>query len=308
MFAKFLHRPALAIVISLLIVFMGGLAINTLPISQFPSVAPPSVVVAVSYPGASAKVLIDSVLVILEQSINGVQDMRYMISDATSAGEATIQVIFEPGTDPNVAVMNVNNRVQMVKNNLPPIVEREGIVVMQNMASMLMYVNVFSTDKDVDQNFLYNFANVNILPEIKRIQGVGRATILGNRAYAMRIELNLDRMRAYNISAEDVMEAVADQSMIGSPGRLGQATGKNVADDRVRAHLGRALQQARAVRAHHPAGESRRRDSAPQGCRHASTLGSSFYDLYSDIDGKPSAAIVLKQSARLQRRPKLSRR
>ncbi|MCA9237123.1 MAG: efflux RND transporter permease subunit, partial [Planctomycetales bacterium] len=133
MFAKFLHRPALAIVISLLILFMGGLAINTLPISQFPSVAPPSVRVSVSYPGASAKILIDSTMVLLEQAINGVPNMRYMLGDATSAGEGTIQIIFEPGTDPNVAVMNVNNRVQMVKNNLPDIVQREGIIVMQNM-------------------------------------------------------------------------------------------------------------------------------------------------------------------------------
>ncbi len=163
MFARILHRPALAIVISLLILFLGGLSITMLPTSQFPTVAPPSVVVAVSFPGASAKVLVDSVLTILEQSINGVQDMRYMISDATSAGEATIQVIFKPGTDPNVAVMNVNNRVQAVRNNLPPIVDREGIIVMQNVSSMLMYVNVFSTDEKVDQNFLYNYANVNIL-------------------------------------------------------------------------------------------------------------------------------------------------
>jgi multidrug efflux pump subunit AcrB len=111
MFSKFLHRPALAIVISLLILFMGGLAINILPISQFPSVAPPSVRVSVSYPGASAKILVDSTLVLLEQAINGVPNMRYMIGDATSAGEGTIQVIFEPGTDPDVAVMNVNNRI-----------------------------------------------------------------------------------------------------------------------------------------------------------------------------------------------------
>ncbi|MFM7928237.1 MAG: efflux RND transporter permease subunit, partial [Pirellula sp.] len=149
MFSKFLHRPALAIVISLLILFMGGLAINILPISQFPSVAPPSVRVSVSYPGASAKILVDSTLVLLEQAINGVPNMRYMIGDATSAGEGTIQVIFEPGTDPDVAVMNVNNRTQMVKNNLPEIVQREGVIVMQNMTSMLMYINVYSTDPGV---------------------------------------------------------------------------------------------------------------------------------------------------------------
>lgn len=294
MFGRILHRPALAIVISLLILFLGGLSINVLPISQFPTVAPPSVVVTVSFPGASAKVLIESVLVILEQSINGVPNMRYMIGDATSAGEGTIQVIFEPGTDPNVAVLNVNNRVQAVKNNLPPIVQREGIVVMQNMSSMLMYVNIFSTDKNVDQNFLYNYASVNILNEIKRIRGVGRATILGNRAYAMRIELNLERMRAYNVSAEDIMEAVAEQSMIGSPGRLGQATGRTSQTiEYVLTWVGRydsPEQYENIIVRANPEGEILKlKDVATV------SLGSSFYDLYSDIDGLPSAAIVLKQ-------------
>ena len=119
MFSNILHRPALAIVISIIIVFLGGLSIKTLPISQFPSVAPPSVVVTVAYPGASANVLVDSVLVILEQAINGVQDMRYMASAATSAGEATIMIIFEPGTDPNVAVLNVQNRIQHREEQTP---------------------------------------------------------------------------------------------------------------------------------------------------------------------------------------------
>ncbi|MCA9170728.1 MAG: efflux RND transporter permease subunit, partial [Planctomycetales bacterium] len=295
MFSKFLHRPALAIVISLLILFMGGLAINVLPTSQFPSVAPPSVVVSVSYPGASAKILIESTMVILEQAINGVPNMRYMMGDATSAGEGTIQVVFEPGTDPNVAVMNVNNRVQAVKNNLPPIVQREGIIVMQNMSSMLMYVNIFSKDKNTDQNFLYNYATVNVLNEIARIPGVGRATILGNRAYAMRIQLNLDRMRAYKVDAEDVMEALADQSMIGSPGRLGQATGQtSQTKEYVLTWIGRYQTPEQygdiILRANSEGQILRLRDVAEV------TLGSSFYDLYSDIDGLPAAAIVLKQT------------
>ena len=245
--AGILYRPALAIVISVIILFLGGLAIKTLPISQFPSVAPPSVLVTVAYPGASANVLVDSVLIILEQAINGVPDMRYMASAATSAGEATIQIIFEPGTDPNVAVLNVNNRIQTVKNRLPPLVEREGIIVMQAMTSMLMYVNVFSTAEGVDQNFLYNYAFVNLLPEIKRIRGIGTATILGSRQYAMRVWLNLERMRAYNLSSEDVMKAIGEQSMIGSPGRLGPGDGQDVAVGRVRPDLGGALQQAGAV-------------------------------------------------------------
>lgn len=295
MFEKFLHRPVLAIVISLIILFLGGLAISSLPMSQFPSVAPPSVVVSVSYPGASANVLVDSVMVILEQAINGVQDMRYMIGDATSAGEGTIQIVFEPGTDPNVAVLNVTNRIQAVKNNLPPIVDREGVIIMQNMASMLMYVNVFSTDEGVDQNFLFNYASVELLPEIKRIPGVGRASILGNRAYAMRVELNLDRLRAYSISSEDVMKAIAEQSMIGSPGRLGQATGQTSQSiEYVLTWVGRyntTEQYENIIVKANPKGENvKLRDIATV------SLGSSFYDLYSDIDGNPSAAIVLKQT------------
>ncbi len=295
MFAKILHRPAFAIVVSLLILFMGGLAIVMLPISQFPSVAPPSVRVSVSYPGASANILIDSTMVILEQAINGVQGMRYMLGDATSAGEGTIQVIFEPGTDPNVAVMNVNNRVQAVKNNLPPIVEREGIIVQQNMTSMLLYVNVFSTDPNVDQNYLYNYATVNVQNELKRIQGVGSASILGNRAYAMRVELDVDRMRAYEVDAEDVMEALKDQSMIGSPGRLGQATGTTSQTlEYVLTWVGRYTtpeQYEQIIVRANPEGEILRLADIAK-----VTLGSSFYDLYSDIDGLPSAAIVLKQT------------
>jgi multidrug efflux pump subunit AcrB len=293
-FTKFLHRPALAIVISLLILFMGGLAIVSLPISQFPSVAPPSVVVAISFPGASAKILVDSTLVILERAINGVPDMRYMTSAATSAGEAAITITFEPGTDPNVAVLNVNNRIQMIKNQLPPIVEREGIIVMQNMPSMLMYVNVYSKDPNIDQNFLYNYVSSNMLPEIQRTRGVGRAQILGNRAYAMRVELDLERMRAYKVSSAEVMEAIKEQSMIGSPGRLGQATGRTSQTiEYVLTWVGRynkPEQYENIILKANPNGEILRlRDVAKV------TLGSSFYDLYSDIDGLPSASIVLKQ-------------
>src|SRR4051812_36079671 len=273
---------------------MGGLAILTLPISQFPSVAPPSVVVAISFPGASAKILVDSVLVILERAINGVPDMRYMTSAATSACEAAITITFEPGTDPNVAVLNVNNRIQMIKNQLPPIVEREGIIVMQNMPSMLMYVNVYSKDPNVDQNFLYNYVSSTMLPEIQRTRGVGRAQILGNRAYAMRVELDLERMRAYKVSSAEIMEAIKEQSMIGSPGRLGQATGRTSQTiEYVLTWVGRynkPEQYESIILRANPNGEILRlRDVAKV------ALGSSFYDLYSDIDGLPSASIVLKQ-------------
>lgn len=294
MFAQFLHRPTLAIVISIIILFLGALSIQTLPIAQFPSVAPPSVVVTVSYPGASAKVLVDSVLIILEQSINGVPNMRYMISDATSAGEGTITCVFEPGTDTNAAVVNVQNRVLTVRNRLPPLVEREGIIVMQAMKSMLMYVNIFSTNPKHTQNFIYNYAYANLLPEIKRVHGVGSARILGNRQYAMRVWLDLDRMRAYDVSAEEIMKTLGEQSMIGSPGRLGQATGKTSQSiEYVLTWVGRYNKPEQyeniIVRAN-PKGEVLRlKDIADI------ELGPSYYDIYSDIDGHPSAAIVLKQ-------------
>ena len=241
MFTKFLHRPALAIVISVLILFLGGLAINTLPVSQFPSVAPPSVVVTVAYPGASAEVLVDSVLIILEQAINGVQDMRYMASAATSAGEATIQIIFEPGTDPNVAVLNVNNRINIVKNRLPPIVEREGIIVLQNMTSMLMYVNIYSTDKDLDQNFLYNYVTVNVLArdqadpwrrqrQYSRQPPVCHAGLAQSRPHAC---LQCVRRRRHEGRQRTEHDRFARTTRPGD--------GQDVANRRVRPDLGRAL-------------------------------------------------------------------
>ncbi|GIW79362.1 MAG: multidrug transporter AcrB [Gemmatales bacterium] len=295
MFTRILHRPALAIVISILLLFVGGLGIATLPIEQFPSITPPTVQVAIAYPGASANVLVNSVLIPLERSINGVQNMRYMVSDATSAGEATITIYFEPATDPNINVVNVQNRVNVVKNQLPPLVVREGILVYQVVPSMLMYVNVYSTDPNADQKFLYNFTNTIIMPRIKRIPGMGRPRNLGNRSYAMRIWLNPDRMRAYKISTEDVMEAIAEQSVIGSPGRLGQATGfTSQSKEYVLTYIGRynqPEQYADIILKANPDGEVLRLKDIGK-----VELGSEFFDIYSDINGHPAASIALKQA------------
>lgn len=295
MFAHILYRPALAIVISIIVLFLGGLGIITLPIEQFPSVVPPTVEVAIAYPGASANVLVESVLIPLEQSINGVPNMRYMISDATSAGEATIRIFFEPGTDPNICVVNVQNRVNIALNRLPPLVQREGILVSQVVPSMLMYLNIYSTDPSVDQKYVYNFANVYVMPVIKRIQGIGLARNLGNRAYAMRIWLDPDRMRAYNLSTADIMKACAEQSVIGSPGRLGQATGKtSQSREYVLTWIGRynkPEQYANIILKANPNGEILRlKDVADV------ELGPEFFDIYSDLDGYPAATIALKQT------------
>jgi HAE1 family hydrophobic/amphiphilic exporter-1 len=222
MLKKIIQRPVLAIVISIVIVFIGSLAIKQLPISQFPQIAPTTVNIFVAYPGASADALVKSTLIPLERSINGVQGMRYIASDATSAGEATIRVIFEPGTDPNQAVVRVKTRVDQVMPLLPPLVQREGVVITPIQPSMLMYVNLYSKDKNADQKFLYNYADINVLSELKRVNGVGSGDILGTREYAMRIWLKPDRMLAYKISTDEVMEALSSQSLEASPGKTGE--------------------------------------------------------------------------------------
>ncbi|SDH84885.1 MULTISPECIES: efflux RND transporter permease subunit [unclassified Nitrosomonas] len=295
MFSIFLKRPVMAIVLSLMFLFMGFLAMKTLPVSQFPDIAPARVTVSVSFPGASAEVLVKSSLILLERAINGVPGMRYITSDATSAGEATIQVYFNQGVDPNIAMVNVKTRVDQMMSRLPALVELEGVIVNFVQPSMLMYVNIFSTDKNADQKLLYNYAYVNVIPEIQRITGIAQATILGSRQYAMRIWLNPERMRVYHVSAEDVMKALADQSIIGRPGRLGQSTGKAAeSKEYVLVYKGRFNKPEEyediIIRSSSEGKILRIKDVAEV------ELNSEFYNIYSDKDGYPSASIVLKQN------------
>ena len=295
MFAKILHRPVLAIVVSILIVLLGLLAIGTRPVSQFPEIAPPQVQITVAYPGASADVLIQSTLIPLERAINGVPGMRYMVSDATSAGEATIQVIFDLGTNPDQAIINVKTRIDQVMPQLPKLVQLEGVILMRVMPSMLMYVNLYSTAEGADEKFLFNFANVNLLPEVMRVKGIGQARILGSRQYAMRVWLNPDRMRAYNVSPDEVQAAMAEQSLIGRPGRVGQATGKTAQSlEYVLVWEGRYNKPEQyediIIRATPDGHILRLKDIAKV------ELGSEFFNIYSNLDGNPSAAIVLKQT------------
>ncbi|MCC9136651.1 efflux RND transporter permease subunit [Pontibacter silvestris] len=295
MFSKFIKRPVFAIVISVMIVFVGTLAIKKLPISQFPEIAPTTVNIFIAYPGASADVLVKSTLITLEQAINGVQDMRYIATDATSAGEATLRVIFEPGTDPNDAVIRVKTRVDQVMPLLPELVQREGVVITPIQPSMLMYVNLYSKNESMDEKFLFNYATVKMIPEIQRTKGVARAQILGSRRYAMRIWLNPDRMRAYNISVDEVMKALGEQSIIGRPGRLGQSSGIAAQSlEYVLTYKGRYSEPEEyeniIVRANAEGESIHLKDIATV------ELGSEFFDIYSNLDGHPSAAIVLKQN------------
>ncbi len=295
MFSKMIHRPVFAIVISVMIAFVGSLAIKQLPISQFPQIAPTTVNIFIAYPGASADVLVKSTLITLENSINGVQGMRYMATDATSAGEATLRVIFEPGTDPNQAVIRVKTRVDQVMPLLPELVQREGVIITPIQPSMLMYVNLYGKGENLDEKFLYNYANVQMIPELNRIKGVARSQILGSRRYAMRVWLNPDRMRAYHISIDEVMESLDEQSIVGRPGRLGRSSGIEAQSlEYVLTYKGRfnkAVEYENIIVRANADGESvHLKDIAEV------ELGSEFFDIYSNLDGHPSAAIVLKQN------------
>lgn len=295
MFNRFIHRPVLSIVISLIIVLLGVLAIVKLPVTQFPSISPPKVNVVAEYPGANNELLIKSVVIPLERAINGVPGMKYIASDAGNDGEATIQIVFNLGTDPNVASLNVQNRVASVINKLPPLVVREGVKITREESNMLMYINLFSTDPKADQKFLFNFADINLLSELKRVDGVGFADILGNREYAMRIWLKPDRMLAYKISADEVMKALDEQSLEASPGKTGESSGKRSQSfEYVLKYSGRFTtkeEYENVILKSNANGEMLRlKDVADI------EFGSSMYDIYSNLNGKPSAAIVLKQS------------
>lgn len=285
----------MAIVLSLIIVFLGFLSIRSLPTSQFPDIAPPRVIVSLAYPGASADVLVQSSLITIERAINGVPGMKYIISDATSAGEATIQVIFGLGTDPNQAMINVKTRLDQVMSRLPELVQLEGVVVERVQPSMLMYINLYSKDKNADEKFLFNYANVNVIPEIQRVNGIASAKILGSRQYAMRIWLNPDRMRAYKVSIEDVMKAIGEQSIIGRPGRLGQSSGiASQSKEYVLIYKGRYNKPEEyediIIRADSNGEILKLKDISKV------ELGSEFFDIYSNKDGYPSSAIILKQN------------
>ncbi|GLU44406.1 efflux RND transporter permease subunit [Allomuricauda sp. NBRC 101325] len=295
MFKKFIHRPVLAIVISVIILFIGSLAIKQLPISQFPQIAPTTVNIFIAYPGSSADVLVKSTLIPLETSINGVQGMRYIASDATSAGEGTLRVIFEPGTDPNEAVVRVKTRVDQVMPLLPELVQREGVIITPVQPSMLMYVNLYSDAKNNDEKFLYNYAYTKMIPEIQRINGIASAQILGSRKFAMRVWLKPDRMRAYNVSAEEILEAMQDQSILARPGRLGRSSGKRAQSlEYVLVYQDRYSEPEQykeiIIKANEEGEILKLGDLADV------ELGSEFFDIYSNLDGKPSASIVLKQT------------
>ena len=221
MLKNFIDRPVLSTVISVIIVILGILGLYTLPISQYPDIAPPTVEVTTSYQGANADVVRKSVLIPLEEQINGVENMQYMTSTAGNDGSAAITIYFKLGTDPDLAVMNVQNRVNKASNLLPEEVIRSGVSTGKVQSSLVYIFSIYSTKDSYDQNFLQNYVSLNILPKLKRVNGIGDAFIYGARDYAMRIWLKPDAMASYGLVPADVIGKLRQQNIEAAPGKFG---------------------------------------------------------------------------------------
>ena len=218
---KFINRPVLSTVISILIVILGVIGLATLPVTQYPDIAPPTVSVRATYTGANAQTVLNSVIAPLEDQINGVENMMYIQSSASNNGSADISVYFDQGTDPDMAAVNVQNRVSMAQGLLPAEVTRIGVTTQKRQNSMLLIFSLVDTEDKYSPQFIENYMNINVVPEIKRVKGVGDATVLGGD-YSMRIWLKPDVMAQYNLIPSDVSNALAEQNIEAAPGQFGE--------------------------------------------------------------------------------------
>ena len=218
---KFINRPVLSTVISILMVILGVIGLATLPITQYPDIAPPTVSVTATYTGASASAVLNSVIAPLEEQINGVENMMYIQSNATNTGSADISVYFKQGTDPDMAAVNVQNRVSMAQGLLPAEVTQIGVTTQKRQNSMLMVFSLYDETDEYNVEFIENYANINIVPEIKRVNGVGDANVLG-MDYSMRIWLKPDIMAQYKLVPSDISSVLAEQNIEAAPGQFGE--------------------------------------------------------------------------------------
>ncbi|MCC5931211.1 MAG: efflux RND transporter permease subunit [Cyclobacteriaceae bacterium] len=290
----FIRRHVLSTVISVFITLLGLLSLFNLPVTQFPEIVPPSVTVTAKYTGANAEVLAKAVATPLERAINGVPGMTYMTSVNTNDGLTLINIVFQVGTDPDLAAVNVQNRVATVLDELPEEVIRAGVQTEKEVNSMLMYLNLTTSDTTQDEKFVYNFADINILPELKRIDGVGFAQIMGFKDYAMRIWLKPHRLAAYNLSPQDITDAIRHQNVEAAPGKTGISSDRDPqALQYVLKYTGK-FNQAEDY-------ENITVKSLPDGSllKLKDVADVEFdaqeYSMVSMSDGKPSASIMIKQ-------------
>lgn len=294
MLTLFVRRPVLSAVVSILLTLLGLLALSQMPMSLLPEIAPPEVNVTVEYTGANAATVTKAALVPLERAINGVPGMKYMASTAGNDGVGAVQVLFDTGTDPDVASINVQNRVNTVLDELPEEVRRHGVSIEKEEHAMLLYVNLYSTNPDHDEKFLYNFADINLLQEVKRVPGVGLARIMGAKDYAMRVWIKPDKLAAYGVSVEEVLAALRAYNVEAAPGTIGDNSGRGHAALQYtltyRGKFNKAVDyQTIPIRSTEDGQLLRIEDVADV------ELGSMYFDNESKLDGRPAAAIELRQ-------------
>lgn len=294
MLDTFIQRPILSLVISLLITLLGLLALFNLPVTQFPEIVPPSVTVTAKYTGANAEVCAKAVATPIERAINGVPGMTYMSSVSSNNGTTIITVFFKVGTDPDVAAVNVQNRVSTVLDELPEEVIKAGVQTEKEVNSMLLYLNLFSEDEAADEKFVYNFADINILPELKRIDGVGYAEIMGMKDYSMRVWIHPEKLAAYNVSTEEIIEAIRAQNVEAAPGKVGESSDKLTQSlQYVLKYTGKFIDVEQyeniIIKSNQDGSLLTLKDVADV------EFGSFSYHMDSKTDGRPSASIMIKQ-------------
>ncbi|WP_345241136.1 efflux RND transporter permease subunit [Nibrella saemangeumensis] len=294
MFNTFIKRPLLSAVISVMITLLGIVSLTSLPVTQFPDIVPPSVVVTASYTGANAEVGAKAVALPLERAINGVPGMTYMTSVSGNDGTTLVQISFKVGTDPDLAAVNVQNRVTTVLDELPEEVIKAGVTTEKEVNSMLLYLNLVSDDPTVDEKFIYNFADINILKELRRIDGVGYAQIMGSREYSMRVWLKPDLMTGYQVSPDEVIAAIRKQNVEAAPGKVGESADRDPQElQYVLRYSGKFIEKTQyenlVIRTDEDGSILRLKDIADI------EFGSQDYNVLSKTDGRPSAAIMLKQ-------------
>ncbi len=293
MFRKFIERPILSSVISIIIVILGVLGIISLPIEQYPDIAPPTIRVSANYTGANAETVLKSVVTPLEEQINGVEDMTYMTSTASNDGSATIQVYFKQGTDADMAAVNVQNRVARATALLPSEVTRAGVITAKRQNSMLMVFSLYNEDGQYDETFLQNYSRINVIPQIQRINGVGEAMVFGAKDYSMRIWLKPDVMAAYNLVPTDVIAALNEQNLEAAPGRLGEQN--NQSFEYVLKYKGKLTQPEEfediIIKADQDGNILRLTDVA------RIELGALNYSISTSTQGSPGIAMAIFQSA-----------
>jgi HAE1 family hydrophobic/amphiphilic exporter-1 len=267
---------------------------RSLPVTQFPDIVPPSVVVNAKYTGAGAEVCAKAVATPIERAINGVPNMTYLNTVTNNNGNTAITVYFKVGTDPDVAAINVQNRVTTVLDELPEEVIKAGVTTEKEVNTILMYLNIFSDDSSADEEFIYNFADINLLKELKRIDGVGFCEIMGSRDYSMRVWLNPDRLVAYKLSTEELIAAIRAQNIEAAPGKTGQSSDRlTQKQEYVLKYSGKfnSMEQYEnlVIRSNPDGSLLKLKDIAEI------DFGSFDYSVISKTDGRPSATIIIKQ-------------